>query len=362
MKMYKTLINICIAMGLLLSGPGVTTLQAQSQAGGLFLLIPPGARAGGMGEAQLAVANDVYATYYNPAGLAFQENHEIAGMHMNWLPGLVDDIYYEFVAYRGEFDKIGNIGLSFTYMNLGEQVRTGLNSSMELDRFTSYAWSAGFSYGRHISSSASLGATVKLYRQFLAPQGSLEELNDRDGAMTNVAFDIAFLTHRFLSDRISFGAVLSNLGPSISFIDENQADPAPTSFRIGMAYDVLTGSTHSLQMVYDAGQMIATRTETGEPVSFFQSLFSDGTGEGVNQTNSVLHNFGMEYWFRNMLAIRAGGLYQESGDIRTQNGLPMPTFGAGLRFGTYGFDFGYLAGNDDHPLSNTMRFSVNLGF
>ena len=33
-------------------------MSAQSEAGAIFLLIAPGARAGGMGEAQVAVAND----------------------------------------------------------------------------------------------------------------------------------------------------------------------------------------------------------------------------------------------------------------------------------------------------------------
>ena len=42
---------------------------AQGQAGSLFLTINPGARSNAMGEAQIGVANDVYATYYNPAGL-----------------------------------------------------------------------------------------------------------------------------------------------------------------------------------------------------------------------------------------------------------------------------------------------------
>ena len=47
------------------------SLTAQSEAGAIFLLIAPGARAGGMGEAQVAVANDAYASYWNPAGLDF---------------------------------------------------------------------------------------------------------------------------------------------------------------------------------------------------------------------------------------------------------------------------------------------------
>ena len=53
-------------------------ISAQSEAGAIFLLIAPGARAGGMGEAQVAVANDAYASYWNPAGLGFLEGRELA--------------------------------------------------------------------------------------------------------------------------------------------------------------------------------------------------------------------------------------------------------------------------------------------
>ena len=42
---------------------------AQGEAGSLFLSINPGARSNGMGEAQIGISNDAYATYYNPAGL-----------------------------------------------------------------------------------------------------------------------------------------------------------------------------------------------------------------------------------------------------------------------------------------------------
>ena len=63
----KRLATICTLILLTSLNP----LTAQSEAGAIFLLISPGARAGGMGEAQVAVANDVYASYWNPAGLAF---------------------------------------------------------------------------------------------------------------------------------------------------------------------------------------------------------------------------------------------------------------------------------------------------
>jgi hypothetical protein len=36
--------------------------------------------------------------------------------------------------------------------------------------------------------------------------------------------------------------------------------------------------------------------------------------------------------------------------------------GIGLRYGGYGFDFGYTFGEVGHPLENTMRFSLNWAF
>ena len=92
----KRIYSIVSALLLFCSSP----IVAQGEAGSIFLLISPGARAGGMGEAQGAVANDAYASYWNPAGLAFQDGSELAIMHVNWLPNLADDMYYEFLGYR----------------------------------------------------------------------------------------------------------------------------------------------------------------------------------------------------------------------------------------------------------------------
>ena len=42
-------------------------LWAVGEAGAIFLLIAPGAGPAGTGEAQVAKADDAYASYYNPA-------------------------------------------------------------------------------------------------------------------------------------------------------------------------------------------------------------------------------------------------------------------------------------------------------
>ena len=65
-----------------------TAIQAQSTASAIFLLIAPGATAGGTGEAQVAAATDAYASYWNPAALAFLPRGEVVYQRAAWLPNL----------------------------------------------------------------------------------------------------------------------------------------------------------------------------------------------------------------------------------------------------------------------------------
>ena len=63
---------------------------------------------------------------------------------------------------------------------------------------------------------------------------------------------------------------------------------------------------------------------------------------------------GLEYWYTDAFALRVGYIHDIDGDIL------IPTFGAGIRLLQYGFDFGYTAGDQGHPRSNTMFFSINI--
>ena len=65
--------------------------QRAGTASGTFLRIGLGARATGMGESFVAVANDPSAIYWNPAGLASLQRRELAISHVQW-PA---DIRYE---------------------------------------------------------------------------------------------------------------------------------------------------------------------------------------------------------------------------------------------------------------------------
>ena len=444
---------------------------AQSEAGAIFLLIAPGARAGGMGEAQTAVANDAYASYWNPAGLGFLEGKELALMHVNWLPGLADDLYYEFFAFRKKYPTLGTLGGHLIFLNLGEQIRTS-ETGDELGTFTSYMTAFSLSYSALISRTQSFGINSKISYQHLVEIGAGAEKGK--GTSIDFGFDLGYMHKEWLSPNLTLGLNLSNLGPKVSFIDPDQADPQPTNLSIGFNYAVINSEFNKLNVVYDVDKLLVSsypdmdwdgdgyiggfdedgnqsayndynsdgQIEIAHTDPIYKAIFtswandwilggdidygssSPGNGDGIiggyewvdvngdgkidgtkwydsngnesfdpgegemiasegepgdegwgkyneygikekgnakdrklsDELDRLVHNIGMEYWYGQYFAIRSGFIYDKTGKISN------PTFGIGLRFSGYGFDFGYTYGETGHPLTNTMRFSLNMEF
>ncbi|MCJ7802511.1 MAG: PorV/PorQ family protein, partial [Candidatus Marinimicrobia bacterium] len=144
---------------------------SQSEAGSIFLLIAPSARAGGMGEAHVGLADDAYASYWNPAGLGFLEGTELALMHVNWLPNLADDMAYDFFAMRRSIPNLGTVGGHLIYLNLGEQTRTN-EIGQELGIFSSYMMAFNLSYSTKINEKSAFGLNAKVSYQHLTDQGA----------------------------------------------------------------------------------------------------------------------------------------------------------------------------------------------
>jgi len=432
-------------------------IVAQSEAGAIFLLIAPGARAGGMGEAQVAVANDAYASYWNPAGLGFLEGQELAMMHVNWLPGLADDLYYEFFAFRKKYQTLGTVGGHLIFLNLGEQIRTG-ESGEELGTFTSYMTAMALSYSALISPTKSFGINAKISYQHLVEIGAGSEKGK--GTSTDFGFDAGYMQKEWLHPNLTLGVNLSNLGPKVSFIDPDQADPQPTNLSLGINYALVNSEFNKINLVYDANKLLvssypnmdwdgdgyiggydkdgnqspgndynkdgnieiahtdpiykaiftswvddwllggdidmgaSTGNEGDKVIGGYEWIDEDGDGKidladgeivktdgkpgddnwgeyneyGLkevgnskdrsiqNELDQFVHNLGLEYWYGQYFAIRTGFYYDKIGKISN------PTFGIGLRFAGYGFDFGYTYGDTGHPLTNTMRFSLNIEF
>ena len=346
-----------------------TGLYAQGEATVLFLMINPGAREGGMGEAGVALANDANAIYWNPAGLAFQYNDpevdkkgEATLMHVNWLPQFnLGDMYYEYAAGRYFLQDIGMVGLAIQYINYGESIWTGEDygeTGRELGRFNSSEVAFTGSYALKVRENVGLGINLKYIYSRLSPIEVQVGTEKGKGIASSFAVDLGVLYHPGFLKNLSLGANISNIGPKVSYVDYAQADPLPTNLRVGFAYHLLKSQFNTLTFVYDANKLMVNRPDSVHVDGVFKAmLYSSWTNGDV--LTKFTHSFGLEYWYTDLIALRAGYFYEDP----SAGGRKFWTFGGGLRYSVFGFDFSYIyATVDDHPLSDTMRFSLGILF
>ncbi len=324
----------------------ISNLFAVSEAALLFLLISPHARAAGMGEAFVAVSDDVSAIYWNPAGLAFQKDKQFTTMYAKWLPQFnLNDLYYLFGAYRQSIEGLGTVGINITYLNLGEQnFRDEANT--DLGTFNSNEWAASLAYATLLSENLGVGLNFRFIRSNLA---QVEVGAQKGQGVANAfAVDLGVLKKNFLINKLNLGINLSNLGPKITYINAAQADPIPTNFRVGLAYNLLEQEYNKLVLALDVNKLLVNRTSDG--VNDVATALVKAWGN-----NDYILNVGGEYWYADLIALRAGYNHDEAGKVK------FLSFGAGLRYANYQFDFAYVAAPEGHPLSDTMRFSLMIG-
>jgi len=225
------------------------------EAGAIFLLINPGSGPAGAGEAQAGKADDAYASYYNPAGLGFLKGTEVVLQHVNWLPNLVDDVFYDFLGFRHEVPGMGTFGGHVIYLNLGEQ--TGMDEfGNQTQNWSSYMTALTGSYGTMLSPSQSIGMNFKIFHQKLA-DGSIATANETGKPYsTDFAFDVGYMKKFGIRNQHQFGLSIQNIGPPIDFIDAEQADPAPTNMRIGFYTELYKDATNRVHLLLDANKLL----------------------------------------------------------------------------------------------------------
>ena len=227
------------------------------EAGAIFLLIAPGASAAGTGEAQVAKVDDSYASYYNPAGLGFQNRSGFSGMHVNWLPNLADDLYYEFLAFKQPIG-YGTVGGHLIYLNLGEQ--QGMDEfGNPTETFKSMMWAASASYGAKITPTSSIGLNFKVFHQKLANTATGSESGKPYS--TDFAFDVGYLKQFSPIENgiFNFGLSISNIGQEIDFIDNEQADPAPTNLKFGLYKQFIINDYNKVGFIFDINRLLVAK-------------------------------------------------------------------------------------------------------
>ncbi len=375
----KTLL-IAIA-GLLVAGlfaaPGVVLAQGESAVP--FLLIAPNARADGMGEAGAALADDAAASHWNPAGLAFLPGQEVSFTHSNWLPQFQQsDLFYDYLAYRNHIaDWGGTIGATITYLSLGEFTETR-DDPTPLSTFKAYEMAVTFGYATKVASSLGVGVNLRYIRSSLAPFNVQDQ--QRKGIASTVSFDVSALWKPEVLDlpligdigqRFNIGVNLSNLGPKLTYIDAAQADPLPTNLTLAFAAQVLKTEFNNVNVVLDFNRILVRRRpevldsvgtviDPGGVDNLPKSLFTAWGDRGLKK---VTIGTGFEYWYGapRLIALRFGYFYEAPPP--DNGGRRFLTFGAGIRYDIYGFDFSYLSAVEEtSPLGETLRFTLSIAW
>ena len=325
-----------------------------------FMLISPDARASGMGDVGTGIADDVGAIYWNPAGLAFQTGKEVSLTHSQWLPQFNSDLTYDYANFKwNDEEKFGGtIGAAITFLNLGDFIYTNESSADPLGTFKSFEYAITLAYATKLSNDWGFGGNVRYI------QSSLSTLtvgnSNSNGVGRSVSFDISALWRpdstyaEGIANALAIGFDLSDLGPKVKYVDISQADPLPTVLRVGASYKVYKDEYNELTIATDLSKLLVKRDANGTSDGLPKSLI---TSWDANTGSSLMSSSGIEYWYDQLLALRAG--YYTEGPVA--GGRNYLTFGAGLRYDIYMFNFSYIdTFQENHPLANTLRFTLGI--
>lgn len=209
--------------------------------GAVFLMIHPSARAVGMGGAFTSIADDAYATYYNPAGLAFQENINASFCESNWLPGLYPEMRYYNGSLISPVSKV-TMGISWIYLNTGVTEVIDENGNY-LGEYETYDMSPAISIGRKFSNSFGVGGTFKYIYSYLIPDwvfAAMPELGiTTTGTGRAFALDLGTLLTLSSFGKTGLGLVIQNIGTPIKYSHSGEEDPLPKAIKFGISQKIL---------------------------------------------------------------------------------------------------------------------------
>lgn len=316
MRQFSRLVLGC-ALGLLLAN------SAFAQGTGRSLDIQPGARQNGMGATGVAIADDATGvTWWNPAGLGFVTKSAVDLTYAQLVPGLATDVNYNYLTFVKPTSGWGAFGLGLVFLSYGTSEGTDPFGN-PTGTFTSNEVSPALYYGTKLLPDLSVGASLKYIRIQLAPQS-------QSGVGATFGLDLAAL-YRIQAARLNLGVNVQNLGPSVTFINEDERSPLSRNVKLGAAWEAYSKDQFKVLLAGD----------------FDQSLVTDAFWQ--------LHG-GMELRYSDQIAGRVGYYHDPLGQLE---GL---TYGIGLGWKGLAVDFGSIPQAKGSGLPNVSKLTLGYHF
>ena len=314
-----------------------------------FLQIGVGARAAGMGNAQAAVADDVTAGYWNPAGLNLApRNAEAALMHSEYFAGIAK---YDYIGFAIPIDENRRFGITGIRLGVDDIANTlnlvDANGNIDFDaveKFSVADFAVLLSYAQKLKilNGLNVGASFKVVNRtvgkfanawgFGLDAGAIYESGSfRCGLMFS---DITSTFNAWTFNTETFKDAFIKTG---NIIPENSLEITLPSTRLGFGYKFF--ERKKLELL----------------VSLDNDLHYDGKRNVLLNAGPISFDphFGAELGFKKFLFLRAGykNMQRVPNDKGGKSLSVFPTIGAGFFFKNIQVDY---------ALSNVGNFSQVL--
>ena len=315
------------------------SIMAASKAkyGGEFMTIGVGGRALGLGGAYAALASDITAGYWNPAGLSSIMYPQVSLMHDERFADIVN---YDYGAVAIPVGPLSTLALSVIRLGVDDipnTQRAGVDANgnhLPIDQwqnfdhldpaniyyFNSADWAIYVSYARKVNDQFSYGANLKIVRREMDIASA-----------TGIGFDVAARYSPYKN--LVFGGNFQDVTTTLIAWSTGTEELILPTLKLGSAYfiDALSGR-------FAPAVDVDVRFENRKSAS----------NAHIGAMSFDFHS-GLEFDFKNIFAVRVG--YSDIGSLN---------FGAGIHLPKFDIDYSFAKFNNVDQLGNTHRISLTF--
>ncbi len=328
-------LTLCVSSGNAFEKVGTTSFQ--------FLKVMTSARYSAMGDAASAITFNSQSVFFNPAGLSYVKNIDVAADYLDWFL----DISHLAVSAAYTIPGFGTLGFQAIMTDVGEIRVTSVDAlGFVGDKYLGYTGEViqpgaqvfGISYAKKLTEKFSFGLTVKYAREDLGVRSTGNIMFD-----SGLIYDTGFRS-------IKLAATVRNFGPNVKYIDEELITRYDAENDTSYS-QIYAGKEYPLPQIFNIGI-------SGYLISGDESLVMDSESQTLLVSFDMVqprdfdqqYNLGLEYGFKNILFLRGG--YKINYDSESFS------LGFGIAYSNIRVDYAYSDFGD--YLDSVHRFS--LGF